>query len=95
MKKLLLSVAILFGTATAANAQLSDGSVAPNFTVTDINGNSHTLYDYLDNGYTVIMDMSATWCPPCWSYHTAGTLEDVWMNHGPAGAPGSVPLEFV
>ena len=34
------------------------------------------------------MDMSATWCPPCWSYHTAGTLEDVWMNHGPAGAPG-------
>ena len=88
MKKLLLSAAILFGAATAVNAQLADGSVAPNFTVTDINGNSHTLYDYLDNGYTVIMDMSATWCPPCWSYHTAGTLEDVWMNHGPAGAPG-------
>ena len=34
------------------------------------------------------MDISATWCPPCWSYHQGGALEDLWVNHGPAGAPG-------
>jgi hypothetical protein len=88
MKKLLLSAAILTGVATSVNAQLPDGSIAPNFTVTDISGGSHTLYDYLDQGYTVIMDLSATWCGPCWSYHTGGTMEDVWANHGPAGEPG-------
>ena len=42
----------------------------------------------LDNGYTVIIDMNATWCPPCWSYHQSGELEDLWVNHGPAGQPG-------
>ena len=88
MKKLLLSAAILAGVTTSVNAQLPDGAVAPNFTVTDINGTSHTLYDYLDQGYTVIMDMNATWCGPCWSYHQGGALEDVWTNHGPAGGNG-------
>lgn len=87
MKKLLLSVAMLAGI-TTANAQLADGSIAPNFTVTDIDGNSHTLYDYLDQGYTVILDISATWCGPCWSYHNSGALEDLYAAHGPAGAAG-------
>ncbi|MBL4861676.1 MAG: T9SS type A sorting domain-containing protein [Crocinitomicaceae bacterium] len=87
MKKLLLSVALLVG-AMGANAQLADGSIAPDFTVTDINGNSHNLYSYLDQGYTVVMDLNATWCGPCWNYHTGGALEDLWLNHGPTGATG-------
>ena len=68
-------------------AQLPDGSVAPDFTFTDLNGVSHTLYDYLEDGYTVFLDFSAVWCPPCWGYHTSGALEDLYVNHGPAGAP--------
>ncbi len=66
-------------------SQLPNGSIAPDFTLTDINGNHHTLYDYLDNGYTVFIDFSAVWCGPCWSYHTSGALEDLYVNHGPAG----------
>ena len=91
MKKILLS-AILCSTLFASNsiAQLPDGSIAPDFTTVDINGNTHNLYDYLDQGYTVVMDISATWCPPCWSYHQGGALEDLWANHGPAGL-----LEFL
>lgn len=85
-KSLLLAGALLAG--TASMAQLPDGSIAPNFTVTDINGNQHTLYDYLDQGYTVVMDISATWCGPCWSYHNTGALEDLWINHGPTGGNG-------
>jgi len=41
--------------------QLPVGTVAPNFTLTDINGNTHTLYDYLDQGKTVVIDFSTTW----------------------------------
>jgi len=68
MKKLLLSAAIFAGV-FSAQAQLAPNSVAPNFTVTayqswlstaGLNGNgTYTLYDYLDDGYTVILDVSA------------------------------------
>jgi hypothetical protein len=42
----------------------------------------------LDNGYSVVIDLNATWCGPCWSYHTSDALEDLWENHGPAGQTG-------
>ena len=97
MKKLLLSAA-LFAGVFSAKAQLAPGSVAPNFTVTayqpwlatagSSSNGSYTLYDYLDQGYTVFMDVSATWCGPCWNYHLGGALEDLYVAHGPSGAPG-------
>jgi hypothetical protein len=100
MKKLLFSaLALSLGAAmNTSNAQLAAGSVAPNFTVTAYqpwlatageNGNgTYTLYDYLDAGYTVFLDVSATWCGPCWNYHLGGALDDIYINHGPAGYPG-------
>ncbi len=88
MKRRLLTLATALLVGVSAFGQLADGSVAPNFTVTDINGNSHTLYDYLDQGYTVVMDLNATWCGPCWSYHESGALEELWADHGPEGQAG-------
>lgn len=88
IKNYIAVVTILLSTTTIVNAQLSNGSTAPDFTVTDINGNSHHLYEYLDSGYTVILDLSAVWCGPCWSYHEAGHLETLWKEHGPAGETG-------
>ena len=85
-KKLLIAIVALF-TFNNAQAQLPNGSVGLDFTVTDLDGTSHNLYYYLDNGYTVFIDFSATWCGPCWSYHISGALEDLYMNHGPAGMP--------
>ncbi len=39
------------------------GKEAPDFTVTDINGNKHRLSDY--RGKNVLVVFWATWCPPC------------------------------
>jgi hypothetical protein len=46
------------------------------------------LYNYLDQGYTVFLDVSATWCGPCWNFHISGALDELYANHGPANAPG-------
>lgn len=86
MKKLLFSISLLTG--LTATAQLPDGSIAPDFTLTDIDGVTHNLYTYLDAGKTVFIDVSATWCGPCWNYHNTGALEDLWVAHGPAGGNG-------
>lgn len=65
MKKLLLSLALGFIASFGLNAQisLSVGSTAPNFTVTDIHGQSHTLSDYA--GKWVVVDFFAYWCTTC------------------------------
>ena len=87
MKKILLLAFVAVFSISSTYAQLPDGSVAPNFDLTDLNGTSHNLYSLLDQGYTVFLDFSAVWCGPCWSYHISGALENLYIDHGPAGYP--------
>ncbi len=93
MKRILLALATIFSVG-AANAQLASGSLAPDFTGTDRDGVTHNLYDYLQQGYTVVVDVSAAWCGPCWSYHNSGALETLHADHGVANG-GSVIVLFV
>ncbi len=76
---------LLLATAFRLSAQLPNGSVAPNFTAQDIMGKTHNLYNILDSGKIVILEISATWCAPCWVYHTSHALQDLYAAHGPAG----------
>ena len=71
--------------AFSLNAQMPNGSTCPNFTGTDLDGNQWTLYDLLDANKTVYIEVSATWCGPCWAYHQAGHLKNLWNAYGPPG----------
>ena len=91
MKSILLIALAILLSFNNVQAQLPNGSIAPDFTLVDLNGTTHTLYDYLDAGQTVFLDFSAIWCPPCWGYHQSHELKDVYENHGPTGLPGVLP----
>ncbi|MFT6982533.1 MAG: thiol-disulfide isomerase/thioredoxin [Crocinitomicaceae bacterium] len=86
MKKQLLLGAIVLASAFSSSAQIADGSTAPDFTGTDQWGNSHTLSNYTAQGKTVILDVFATWCGPCWNYHQAHILKQLWEAYGPDGS---------
>jgi thiol-disulfide isomerase/thioredoxin len=75
MKKTLLILACFIS--SFALAQLPANSLGADFTVTDIDGETHNLYDILDEGKTVILDLFATWCGPCWNFAETGVLEDL------------------
>ena len=55
-------------------------TTAVDFTVTDINGDSHTLFDYLDDGKYVCVDFFAYWCGPCMA--TAPEFTNVYNQYG-------------
>lgn len=50
------------------NIDAQVGNPAPDFTVTDTDGNTHRLYDYLEAGRIVVLDFYYTTCGPCIFY---------------------------
>ncbi|MEO5584580.1 MAG: T9SS type A sorting domain-containing protein [Flavobacteriales bacterium] len=95
MKKTLLIAAAVALTSGSVLAQIPDNSICPDWTGTDLNGNSHNLYSILDSGYTVFIDVSATWCGPCWSYHNTHALENLYTNYGPSSTANQVRVFFI
>lgn len=92
MKKLSLLL-VAFALSFCANAQLADRSIAPDFSLYEIDKttgelistNPYTLYQYTDSGKCVFLDFFATWCSPCWSYHSSGAFEGLYTQYGPSG----------
>jgi thiol-disulfide isomerase/thioredoxin len=69
---------------------LSAQPAAPDFTVTDSNGQEHQLYaDYLDLGKTVVLKIFFTTCPPCNAM--APLLEPFYQEWG----GGEAGVEFI
>lgn len=77
--------AILTVCALVLLSNIGYAQTAPDWTLTDINGQEHNLYDDLDAGKTVIIDFFATWCSLCWNAHSGGVLQDMYAQHGPDG----------
>lgn len=88
MKKFSFLVALV-AMVSVSFAQLPDGSYGQNFHLFEINkttgslitSDTISLYNYTDAGKAVVMDVSATWCSPCWSYHSSGALETLYSEH--------------
>ena len=86
MKKTLL-LGLFLSMGFLANAQIADGSNAPDFSGTDVvTGETVSLQAYLDEGKTVVAYMSAAWCGPCWSFHNTHYLSDIHHAFGEEGS---------
>lgn len=53
---------------------------AVNFSAKDIHGNTHVLYDILDNGNMVVIDFFSTSCGPCATY--APMIQESFQHFG-------------
>lgn len=85
MKKLYnLFLIVLLALPLVSSAQLNNDP-APDWTLDDLDGNTHHLHSILASGRGVALEFSATWCGPCWNYHNTGIMEDLWDNYGPNG----------
>ena len=90
MIRKLLGVLLILLSIHHSHGQLSDGSVAPDFTYVDIEGNSHTLSEYLAQGKWVFLDVFAVWCTTC--VGQIANVEASYAAYGPEGDNSTVFL---
>ena len=63
--------------------------MAPNFTVTDVDGVTHNLYeDYLDQDYVVVLKIFFVNCPPC------NAAAPIYQSHYETWGEGSNGVQF-
>lgn len=80
MKKLAHSALVLLLTSWISHAQLANGSSAYEISANDINNNGYSLTAAMAGGKSACIDFMATWCGPCWSFHTSQILKNVHNN---------------
>ncbi len=87
MKKYLLLILIFSFLGNTLSAQLTSGTTMPkNVTGVDYNtGDSIDVQQWLDEGKTVVLDLFAVWCPPCWTFHQSDWLSNIDELYGPEG----------
>ena len=79
-------ITLLIATFSNLNAQV------PDFTLTDIDGTTHNLYTYLDQGKTVVLNFSTTNCGECWNFHETENMNTANALYGASGTDEMVFL---
>ncbi|MBX7240785.1 MAG: T9SS type A sorting domain-containing protein [Bacteroidia bacterium] len=85
---------LLLNLCASLPAQMIDNDIAPDWVLPDINGQSHHLYDYLDQNKPVVLYFFDASVPPCWNYHNTQALQDLYTEYGP-GAKDSVRVFYI
>ena len=84
-------------------AQPANGSFASDFSLYEIDKatgtmlTDHTinLYGMLNDYKTVYIDVSATTCGPCLTFHQGGTLDNIYNSYGPNSAVNDSRVLFI
>ena len=84
MRKLLLTTALLIGTAGYAFAAPVVGEMAPDFTGTDSKGIEHSLSDF--KGKTVILEWTNHECPYVRKHYDGGNIQGLQKEATESGA---------
>jgi peroxiredoxin len=74
MKRTLIALGLL-GVVSAAMAAAEVGKPAPDFTATDINGQTHKLSDY--SGKIVVLESFNLDCPYCHNHYNSGAMQEL------------------
>ena len=51
---------------------------AQTWTANDMNGVSYDMVNFSNKA--TLVDISAHWCGPCWSWHTGGVMEELYQD---------------
>jgi hypothetical protein len=96
LKQLLSAIAALAALAGVARATVEVGQPAPDFTLTDLNGQAHSLSDY--KGRIVVIEWNNPGCPFVKKHYESGNIPSlqkaataggiVWLTIN-SGAPGN------
>jgi len=99
--KLLLALAAFGAFAGTAGAKVEVGQPAPDFTLTDINGQTHSLSDY--KGKIVVLEWNNPDCPIVHKHYESGNIPSlqktataggaVWLMIN-SGAPGKEGADY-
>jgi len=95
MKNLVLWISLLITYWLPAPLGAQPDYHAENFTITDLDGQQHILYDYLDAGKSVLLVFLAPWCQPCIELHNSGILQEVYATRGPGSASDDVVIFYI
>ncbi len=79
IEKFMHRIFFLFFTGLLLNNVFAQ-SLAEDFTLTDVNGNTYNLYSELDAGKSVVLNFFITLCGTC--QMSAPIIEEIWQNYG-------------
>jgi len=85
MKYLLRFLTVVFFVSGTIFAQLPEDFVAPDFTITDIDGNEHNLYSIINKNRPVVLNLFDSASDVCWNFVRLGPINDFNNLYGPEG----------
>ncbi len=81
LKYLFLGLLISWISGFGLNAQLNNGSVAADFSLTDVHNNSYNLYSKMGSNKSAVVEFGVTWCHYCWDFHQSHVMRDIYNNY--------------